>query len=324
MPSDPEVFRRLLAAHETSAPLMARWARDVAGRLAFLGDSIVLASARYGDAWWEFGERHCGRLLRLWGGDAERCRRAVEGYCRLSLEYLRLQQRLEREGRYALSSFAEARAQVYDRPEVMDGYYLDGLSLSLVFWPNHFGIFRFFVDRFLPLVPGTGACLEVGTGEGIATEALASARPGVVIQGVDISRHALDYTRRMLEVCGVPASRVRLSEGDIVKGLDFPGGAFAAAVCGEVLEHLEDPGRALLELGRLTAPGGPIFLNIAIFAAAADHIHLFHSVDEARDLVRRAGLTIGPELALAVRPGDDPGARDVPVNYACVARRVPA
>ncbi len=45
---------------------------------------------------------------------------------------------------------------------------------------------------------------------------------------------------------------------------------------------------------------------------------------EARDLVRRAGLTIGPELALAVRPGDDPGARDVPVNYACVARRVPA
>ncbi len=313
-----ERFRGDLEAHRDACPLLVRTVGAVSAKLPFLADSIALAAATYGEAWWAFSERHCRNLERLFAGE-DRYRRAVEGYCRLSLEYLQLQRQLERTGRYALATFAEARERVYDNAEAMQGHYLDGLAFSAVFWPNHFGILLFYRDRFLPEVPDGARCLEVGPGHGLHTEALASARPAATIEAVDISPHALAYARRTLDAAGVAPGRVRLSQGDVVRGLPFPDGAFSAAVCGEVLEHLEDPGAALRELRRLTP--GPVFLNVAVYAAAEDHIYLFHSVGEARDLIRRSGFSIGVELALPVRPKDDPETRDVPVNYACVARR---
>ncbi len=313
---DPQDLER----REAQAPLMVRTAETIARHLGFLGDSIAEASARYGDPYWAFGEAHCQRLWSLMGGEA-RYQKAVQGYCLLSLEYLQLQKRLEQEGRYLLRSFEEARARVYANPEVMEGYYLDGLALALLFWPNHFGIHRFFLDRFLPCVPSEGRCLEVGTGHGITTAALAGARPGVAVDGVDVSPYSIAYTRGMLRAAAIPDPRVSLVQADIAAGLPFPDAGFAAGVCGEVLEHLESPLAALRELRRVTRPGGAVFLNIAVYPASLDHLYLFRSAGEARDLVREAGLEIGPELALPVRPGDDPEAREVPVNYACVARR---
>ena len=51
-----------------------------------------------------------------------------------------------REGRYRLTTFAEAHAEVYSQIDYMASY-IDGLLLSQVLWYNHVGTFEMFLSR---------------------------------------------------------------------------------------------------------------------------------------------------------------------------------
>ncbi len=96
------------------------------------------------------------------------------------------------------------------------------------------------------------AVLEVGCGLG---QYLAAAAERVEhLAGVDVSLAALVLTRKRL---GRPGLLVAAE----AEHLPFPDGAFAAAMAADVLEHLEDPGQALAEMGRVLKPGAPLFLS---------------------------------------------------------------
>ncbi len=106
--------------------------------------------------------------------------------------------------------------------------------------------------------------LDVGCGEGFVVAFLKERLPEADITGVDLSEAALSYARKHF------GALATFRQADIY-ALPFPDGAFDTVVCSEVLEHLNEPDRAMHELKRvarqyvvLTVPLEPYFrwLNV--------------------------------------------------------------
>lgn len=205
-----------------------------------------------------------------------------------------------RSGRYRLSTFAEANAQVYARPEVMVPY-LRGLLISQVAWPNHLAMLHYYHSRYLGRPGLAGAHLEIGPGHGILL--VLAARHGGFrsVEGWDVSPSSVDLTRRTLEAAGV-ASGVTLRHLDAFGGRAADGPRFDSIVVSEVLEHLEHPGQALASLGELLTPQGLLFVNVPVNSPAPDHIHLLKTPQEAAELVEASGFKV---LESAAFPAND-------------------
>ena len=101
---------------------------------------------------------------------------------------------------------------------------------------------------------GPGRVLEVGCGTGGLL--VAAARIGVDIQGVDIAARWLVVARRRLTDHGVDIPLTAAG----AERLPWPDGTFDTLVADSLLEHLDDPGRALREWVRVLRPGGQLLL----------------------------------------------------------------
>jgi len=234
---------------------------------------------------------------------------AIDDFAAGCLEVHKLQHQLERTGRYACTSYEEARRTIYDRVDVMATTYLHSLLLSHAFWPNHARAFEVFRDRFCA-AGTTGRVLEVPTGTGLYVAEFARRNPGWDARGVDLSAAAVELAGRVARHRG---ARVELACGDVFE----LAGAYDRVICGELLEHVEDPDALLVRLGALLAPGGRLFLTTAIWAASADHIYLFESAaDVRRTLARR--FEIVEDWVIPVEADASPDAERVPMSYACV------
>jgi SAM-dependent methyltransferase len=94
--------------------------------------------------------------------------------------------------------------------------------------------------------------LDVGAGEGFVDYYLGLRFPGRAITGVEP-----DPTARAAAIAVNPGFTYLDADG---RNLPFADGAFDAAICLEVLEHLEDYRRVLAELGRVTR--GPRLVSV--------------------------------------------------------------
>ena len=151
------------------------------------------------------------------------------------------------------------------------------------------------VDR---LVERTGAseAHEVGCGEGELSIRMAQA--GLRVRGSDAFPEVLDEARRRAGAAGVSIE----FEAKPVEELDPDRDAAELVVCCEVLEHLEDPGRALDVLAGLarpwllaSVPREPLWraLNLARLSYVADlgntpgHLNHWSKREFVRFLTRR-------------------------------------
>lgn len=243
----------------------------------------------------------------------------LKAFIRYSNEFLKLQARLNREGRYLHASFAEVNRAVYQNP-VMDDYYLDGLFLSQVLWPNHYRMGQFF-RSCANCVTLSSEVLDVPSGTGIYSYFIKTGFRFQHLVSVDISDYSRRYTEYVLSGCSSASGLVQVARQDLfeIEGEH----RFDFIACGELLEHIEAPPTFLAQLDRLLKPEGTLFLTTAIYAAAIDHIWLFRNVAEVRELLRQRFHLVS-ELALPVsldayRPDMD---RE-PINYACVLKKGP-
>ena len=133
-------------------PLARNLFERVVSAQEFFDKGIRTLSEAYGERYVRFVNEHVRFIVERGVDPAMEMDKAVKAYTQYSMEYLWLQQRLEasEEAQYECASFEDGRRDVYDNPAVMDGYYLDGLYLSLVLWPNHYRMLRYFLDQFVP------------------------------------------------------------------------------------------------------------------------------------------------------------------------------
>lgn len=194
-----------------------------------------------------------------------------------------------REGRYRLSTFAEADAEVYSDHAYM-ARYVNGLLLSQVLWYNHIATFEMFLNRVLRAATEPFDYLEVGPGHGLMVYFAAAAPLTRSLEAWDVSAVSLRETRAALDRLEV-AKPVSLTEVDILKAT-APGRRFDLIVISEVLEHLERPDVALGFLRDAVTETGRIFINVPLNSPSPDHIYLFSEPRDVQALVEQAGLRI--------------------------------
>ena len=237
---------------------------------------------------------------------------AVADFADGCAEFLRLQRRLERTGRYAAVSFEQARHAVYDNPQVMETY-LHTLVLSQALWRNHVRVLDAFRSGFCANLPLTGRALEVPVGCGLYLAEFARRNPAWHAVGIDLSASAVAFSRRLVRLAG--AAHVKIRQHDVFALDDSH--PYDRVICGELLEHLEVPEALLAKLRELLAPDGRLFLTTAIWAANPDHIYLFESADDVRRMIGR-WFTLVEEWVLPLEADASPEQRRIPINYACV------
>jgi SAM-dependent methyltransferase len=121
-------------------------------------------------------------------------------------------------------------------------------------WYEHlYDVLHAILRDSIGAAPHAGArALDAGCGTGFQAALLADLgwRP----YGVDVSAGLLGVARRRL-----PAASFTLAS---VEALPYPAAHFDAVVCcGSTLSFVDDPARALCELGRVLRPGGRLLLD---------------------------------------------------------------
>jgi 2-polyprenyl-3-methyl-5-hydroxy-6-metoxy-1,4-benzoquinol methylase len=154
--------------------------------------------------------------------------------------------------------------------------------------------------------------LEVPSGTGFFIGEFARLNPEWAATGIDLSDSSVAFGSAIAALDGATAT---ITKQDV---FTLPDGAgYDRIICGELLEHLEDPEALLDKLTRLIAPGGRLYVTTAIWAAALDHIYLYESARDVREMLERY-FTIDSELAVNLKENKGPEDARTPINYACV------
>jgi len=194
-----------------------------------------------------------------------------------------------RNGKYRLSTFEEANAEIYSVPEKMTPY-MNGLLMTQLWWPNHTASISFLKHRFLSVCPDNYRVLEVGPGHGLLLSYPATDPRCGHVEAWDLSEASIAATRLSLDNLGVKRD-ITLRYQDLFLA-DPENGLFDAIIFSEVLEHLEAPKFALKKLRSVLKPKGRIYIHIPINSPAPDHIFNLANPHEVVEFVEDAGLEV--------------------------------
>jgi 2-polyprenyl-3-methyl-5-hydroxy-6-metoxy-1,4-benzoquinol methylase len=195
----------------------------------------------------------------------------------------------EENKRYRWSRFDELAHSVYFDEEYMRRY-MYGLAITAFLWPNHVALHDFFIRTFPEGQKGT--YLEIGPGHGYYFMQAARLGDFERLLGVDISPASVTLTRDIVRHFGIEQKcRAEIVETDFLT-FHEENEEYSCIVMGEVLEHVEDPGRFLLAIARLSRPSTHIFVTTCMNAPAVDHISLFRRGKDVEDIITSNGLHI--------------------------------
>ncbi len=134
------------------------------------------------------------------------------------------------------------------------------------------------MDQLVELIDQAqpGSLLDAGCGEGFVAGDLARRRPEIAVTGVDLSPEAIAYAQERF------GKLARFRTGSVYK-LPFSDRSFDLVLCSEVLEHLDEPEKAIAELKRV----------------ARSHVLITVPLEPYFDWLNR----VGRSLNLSVDPG---------------------
>ena len=268
--------------------------------------------------YWDFAESLSKTLNERLLQTQESAEEAARAYNRMCMDFLKEQIRFKKTGKYLIDDAAVAYEEVYSKPEVMR-YYMIGLLLSYMFWPNHYTMLRFLDDhlegrtikRYLEIAPGHGL---------FATHAIQQS-PSLSGTLVDLSPTSLEMTKSILKAFDVDTSRLRFVQGDFMK-TDLGESNFDFISMGEVIEHVNEADVMMAGAAKLLSEDGSIFMTTCANCPALDHVYHFHNVKEIRELIAAAGLKIEAEMWLPADPIPEHMWEKelVTVNYCCILK----
>ena len=170
---------------------------------------------------------------------------------------------------------------------------MNGLLVSGIFWHNHAYALNFYRTQYLPMLPRGYSHLEIGPGHGALLHLTATDPNHGRIVGWDVSPSSIKATQRTLEIIGI-SENIELVCQDMFEA-KTQSNAFDSIVVSELLEHLEDPLKALQALYIALKPGGYILVNMPANSPAPDHLYLIEKPQEMIDLIKQAGYTVEKE-----------------------------
>ncbi|OVE74919.1 hypothetical protein BVX95_00645 [archaeon D22] len=260
------------------------------------------------------GIRMCEIAFKMAAENAELFGNSIKDFIDYSMDFLKLQIELEKTGQYKYKTFEEIQKNVYENKNVMDNMYLNGLLLSQSFWTNHNQILSFFIDKFSKNNKENGSVLEVPIGTGIFMSEFSNHNQMWKGTGYDLSESSVQYAKKVLKI-NSPDQDIKVSQKNIFEINNST--KYDRIICGELLEHLEEPEKLLQKLNLLVKNDGKVFLTTAIWAAAIDHIYLFRSVEEVKQMLLKY-FKIEDEIVLNVFDNKKPTDSKTPINYACI------
>jgi 2-polyprenyl-3-methyl-5-hydroxy-6-metoxy-1,4-benzoquinol methylase len=226
------------------------------------------------------------QIYRLAGGDIDEF---VKGYDFICDIQTREEIYFRRNNRYRLKTVADAVKEVYGNRDYMRSY-MRGLLMTQVFWSNHTASMDFFINQMLARNPADYSLLEIGPGHGLLfSRAATDPRAGSLV-GWDLSPASIAESQEALHRLGVERP-IQLEVRDLFES-GYSGPGFDAIVLSEVLEHLEQPGRALESIRALMRPPARMYINVPINSPAPDHLFLLRSPEEAVSFVQQYGFQI--------------------------------
>lgn len=196
-----------------------------------------------------------------------------------------------RNGKYRLSTFAEAEEKIYSNREYMTKY-MNGLLLTQLWWRNHSRVLRWYVEAFLAGNRAGVAHLEIGPGHGLYLYFAGKSPNSRSITAWDVSPHSIELARHTLTALNYSGD----AQFELVNMFDAGTAQFDSITFSEVLEHLEDPDMAMSTVAGLLTPGGRVFVHAPVNSPAPDHLTLFRTPEEIIEVVSRAGLEIEASL----------------------------
>ncbi len=198
-----------------------------------------------------------------------------------------------RTGGYRLNSFEEAYRLVYSDSVFMTKY-MNGLLFSDVIWVNHCRSMMNYTSSYLAGLSSGSRMLEIGPGHGLLLHLATLQEKVGHLTAWDISDASLVLASSTLEILGsrkkVEFERRNIFSDDVMSS-SFAD-KFDGIVLSEVLEHLEDPLRALKVLHHLTRPGGTVWINVPSNSPAPDHLYLVEEAADVERLLEYAGFEI--------------------------------
>jgi len=273
-----------------------------------------------GEQFWEDAESLCLSLNSSFLRDDDERLAAAEAYIRMSMDFLKEQIRFKKTGVYLLQDARQANDEIYNNTEVMS-YYMIGLLLSYLLWPNHYRMLRFF-DDYLESSVQIGSYLDVAPGHGLFAAKVLRKYPTLKCTLLDISPTSIAITSRILQSFKIDSNRFDLIEGDFLLA-PIEGDSFDFISMGEVLEHVNDPLSFLIRARNLLHDDGHIFMTTCTNAPALDHIYHYKNVNEIREMICAAGLNILSEEVLPAEdvPEELCEVELVTINYCCILEK---
>src|SRR5437588_8838690 len=124
---------------------------------------------------------------------------------------------------------------------------------------DHAQVNRAFVADFLAVWDGANPVLDVGAGTAQIPIELCRRSPTAVVTCVDLAEHMLAVGRENVARAGLD-DRIRLERCD-AKRLPHSTGTFGAVISNSIVHHISEPVAVLVEMLRVTAPGGLLFVR---------------------------------------------------------------
>jgi 2-polyprenyl-3-methyl-5-hydroxy-6-metoxy-1,4-benzoquinol methylase len=265
----------------------------------------------------ELAERICQIGFKASENNREKYFKNVNGLIQLSLDFLKLQVLLEKEGRYLYTTFEEVK-KMYESSEDNGPNYLWGLYFSEIFWKIHCNLTNFFIDEFVEKADKCGTVLEVPIGTGYYLSEFLLKKVRWKGLGIDLAENAVEFAKKICYFNNIEEQRFTIIKQDFTTYTKQ--NKFERIICGEFLEHVEDPVKIMKQLSNLLTTDGKIFLTAAIWSGGVDHIYLYENPKQVRQHISEAGLIIEKELVQPVfdKHKEHPEKGKIPINYAAV------
>jgi 2-polyprenyl-3-methyl-5-hydroxy-6-metoxy-1,4-benzoquinol methylase len=195
-----------------------------------------------------------------------------------------------RNKRYRYTIFEEANSSVYSNTQFMKKY-MEGLLVSQLLWHNHAKAYIFH-SHFINKFRSGFNYLEIGPGHGLHLSTVVNNEKCKYAEAWDYSIESLKQTNDSLKILETKKA-VKLQKRDIQEFYEASSAPlFDVINISEVLEHLEQPMQALINLCSHLSKNGQILINFPINSPAPDHIYFLDSTESVVKLIESSGLKI--------------------------------